>query len=172
MKRVILLFCLLLPWSPAHAYDLTLHDVPVSIYFSPNGGAQDAIINAIGQARESVWVQAYSFTNVKIAKALVQAFRRGVKVEAVLDQTQRDDAYKGAEIIKDSGIPTYFDSMHSVAHNKIILIDGTTVITGSFNFTNTAEKKNAENVLIIKDKALTQRYMENWVLHRGHSEKY
>lgn len=55
-------------------------------------------------------------------------------------------------------------------HNKIIIIDRETVITGSFNFTKAAEEKNAENVLIIRDKALAKVYIDTWDKHRGHSE--
>lgn len=55
---------------------------------------------------------------------------------------------------------------------RIKIIDGVTVITGSFNFTKAAEEKNAENLFIIRDKALAERYIENWRLHAGHSEPY
>lgn len=172
MKNILsLLFCLVFLWAPAFASDLTLHDTPVQIYFSPDGGAQAAIINALDAARESVCVQAYSFTNVKIAKALANAFRRGVKVEAVLDQTQQDEKYAGATYIRKAHVPVYFDAMHAVAHNKIMIIDNETVITGSFNFTNAAEKDNAENLLVLHDKALAKLYMANWLLHKEHSQK-
>ena len=62
------------------------------------------------------------------------------------------------------------DPAHAIAHNKIMIIDGETVITGSFNFTKAAEKRNAENLLIIHDKDLEGRYIENWKNHAGHSE--
>jgi phosphatidylserine/phosphatidylglycerophosphate/cardiolipin synthase-like enzyme len=71
-----------------------------------------------------------------------------------------------------AGIPTKIDSAHAIAHNKLMIIHGETVITGSFNFTEAAEEKNAENLLIIKDKDLAGRYIENWKLHTGHSEVY
>jgi phosphatidylserine/phosphatidylglycerophosphate/cardiolipin synthase-like enzyme len=69
-------------------------------------------------------------------------------------------------------LPTYIDDKHAIAHNKIMIIDKATVITGSFNFTKAAEEKNAENVLIIKDKPLAKVYIENWEKHKGHSENY
>ncbi len=157
---------------PAHAYDLTLKDTPVSVYFSPRGGGQQAIVYAIGKAKESVYVQAYSFTSAPIAKALLEAHKRGVRVEAILDKSQRKATYTGATFLKNEGIPVYIDAAHAIAHNKVMVIDGAIVITGSFNFTKAAEEKNAENLLIIKDKALAQLYMENWERHRGHSEGY
>jgi len=70
------------------------------------------------------------------------------------------------------GIPTYIDAAHAIAHNKIMIIDRETVITGSFNFTKAAEEKNAENLLIIKNKELAKIYLDNWERHKEHSEKY
>ena len=66
--------------------------------------------------------------------------------------------------------PVYYDFMHAIAHNKIIIIDGATVLTGSFNFTDAAEKNNAENLLILHSKKLASRYLENWELHLKHSQ--
>ena len=157
---------------PVFAYDLTFKDTPVSLYFSPKGGAQQAIVDAIGQAKETVHVQAFSFTSAPIAKALVDSAKRGVKVEAILDKSQRKATYTGATFLKNEGIPVYIDAAHAIAHNKVIVIDGQTVVTGSFNFTKAAEERNAENLLIIKDKGLARLYMENWERHQDHSEAY
>lgn len=172
MKRLLITFCLLLACSGAYAYDLTLKDTPVSVYFSPRGSAQQAIVDAIGQAKESIYVQAYSFTSAPIAKALVDAARRGVKVEAILDKSQRKETYTGATFLKNEGIPVWIDAAHAIAHNKVMVIDGATVLTGSFNFTKAAEEKNAENLLILRDVGLAKLYMENWQKHREHSEGY
>ncbi|BAH76951.1 phospholipase D family protein [Solidesulfovibrio magneticus] len=172
MKRLLITFCLLLACSEAYAYDLSLKDTPVSVYFSPKGGGQQAIVDALGQAKESVYVQAYSFTSAPIAKALVDAAKRGVKVEAILDKSQRKATYTGATFLRNEGIPVYIDATHAIAHNKVMVIDGQTVVTGSFNFTKAAEEKNAENLLVIKDKGLARLYMENWERHQGHSEGY
>lgn len=166
---LILCFGLFLPQT-IQAYDITLHDTPISVYFSPNGGAQRAIVDAIGKAKESIYVQAYSFTSAPIAKALVDAARRGVTVEAILDKSQRQATYTGATFLKNEGIPVYIDDKHAIAHNKVMVLDGATVITGSFNFTKAAEEKNAENLLIIRDTGLAKLYMENWERHREHSE--
>jgi phosphatidylserine/phosphatidylglycerophosphate/cardiolipin synthase-like enzyme len=95
-----------------------------------------------------------------------------VKVEAILDKSQRTEKYTSATFLVNSGILTYIDDKHAIAHNKIMIIDMETVITGSFNFTKAAEDKNAENLLIIKDKKLAKVYIDNWYKHKGHSEKY
>jgi phosphatidylserine/phosphatidylglycerophosphate/cardiolipin synthase-like enzyme len=72
-----------------------------------------------------------------------------------------------------AGIPTHIDSAHAIAHNKIMIIDRSTLITGSFIFTKAAEENNSENLLIMKgNKLLVDRYIQNFNEHRGHSERY
>jgi phosphatidylserine/phosphatidylglycerophosphate/cardiolipin synthase-like enzyme len=117
-------------------------------------------------------VQAYSFTSTPIAQALLEAHKRGVKVEVILDKSQRKASYTSASFLANSRIPTFIDDVHAIAHNKVMVIDGKIVITGSFNFTKAAESKNAENLLILQSPELAQIYTENWNRHREHSEPY
>ena len=75
------------------------------------------------------------------------------------------DAYLfpcSATFLYNQGIPVKIDAKHAIAHNKVMIIDGETVITGSFNFTKAAEENNAENLLRIHDKKLAERYIGNW----------
>ena len=147
-------------------------NAPINIYFSPNGGCTTAIIDEINNAKSEILVQAYSFTSAPIAKALVDAHKKGIKVQVILDKSQRTAQYTSASFLANSKIPTFIDVSHAIAHNKIMIIDGTTVITGSFNFTKAAEEKNAENLLIIKSEELSKKYLENWKNHKDHSEPY
>ena len=142
------------------------------VFFSPHGRCTDAIVKELNKAKSTVLVQAYSFTSAPIAKALLNAHKRGVKVEVILDKSQRTDQYSSATFLYNSGIPVRIDAVHVIAHNKIMIIDRETVITGSFNFTKAAEEKNAENLLVIHDKKLAERYARNWKEHERHSEVY
>jgi phosphatidylserine/phosphatidylglycerophosphate/cardiolipin synthase-like enzyme len=117
-------------------------------------------------------VQAYSFTSAPIAKALVDAHRRGVKVTVILDKSQRTERCSEADFLLHADIPTFIDAKHAIAHNKIMVIDGKTILTGSFNFTKAAEMNNAENLLVIQDAALAAKYTANWQAHLKHSEEY
>ena len=74
------------------------------VYFSPNGGCTDAIVRELDKAKSTVLVQAYSFTSYKIAKALVDAHKRGVKVEIILDKSQKSDQYSSADFLANSGM--------------------------------------------------------------------
>lgn len=144
----------------------------VHVYFSPRGGATEAVVNALDHATNSVRVQGYSFTSAPIAKALVEAHRRGVQVQLILDSSQRTEKYSEADFLRDNEIPTLIDAQHAIAHNKIIVIDDYLIVTGSFNFTKAAEEKNAENLLVINDSALAKQYLDNWHAHEAHSQPY
>lgn len=89
-----------------------------------------------------------------------------------MDKSQRTQKYSSATFLFNVGIPVKIDAQHAIAHNKVIVIDGETVITGSFNFTKAAQENNAENLLIIHDKKLAERYARNWLEHDRHSEVY
>jgi phosphatidylserine/phosphatidylglycerophosphate/cardiolipin synthase-like enzyme len=145
---------------------------PIEVYFSPKGGCAEAVVQQLQRAGKTVLVQAYSFTSAPIAEALVAAHKRGVEVRAILDKSQMTEKYSEADFLSHAGIPTQIDARHAIAHNKIMIIDGETVITGSFNFTKAAENSNAENLLIIRDKSLAERYTSNWRAHAEHSEAY
>jgi phosphatidylserine/phosphatidylglycerophosphate/cardiolipin synthase-like enzyme len=113
-----------------------------------------------------------AFTSEPIAKAPVDAVKRGVKVDVILDKSQRTEKYSEADFLVHGGLPTLIDAKHAIAHNKIMIIDGQTIITGSFNFTKHAEEDNAENLLVIQDPALAEKYAANWKVHAAHSEIY
>jgi phosphatidylserine/phosphatidylglycerophosphate/cardiolipin synthase-like enzyme len=102
----------------------------------------------------------------------VDAHKRGADVQVILDKSQRSEKYSSADFVAHAGIPTYIDAKHKIAHNKIMVIDGQVVITGSFNFTKSAESENAENLLIINSTDLGAKYTKNWQAHLGHSERY
>lgn len=142
------------------------------VYFSPNGGCTAAIVKAIAAARESIYVQAYSFTSQPIADALVAAQQRGVKVAAILDSSNNTDKSTSEDIIASGGVRTLIDSKHAIAHSKVIVIDARTVITGSFNFSNAAEQSNVENLLVLHDPDLARKYLANWTEHEAHSDAY
>jgi phosphatidylserine/phosphatidylglycerophosphate/cardiolipin synthase-like enzyme len=145
----------------------------VYVFFSPGGRPTDAIVDQINQARSVLHIQAYHFTSAPIAQAVVNAQKRGVQILVVLDPTQEGERYHIAQFLYNASIPVYIDHKHTIAHNKIMLIDGRTIITGSFNFTKAAEEKNAENLLILLDKAdLYAAYEKNFQTHLRHADKY
>jgi phosphatidylserine/phosphatidylglycerophosphate/cardiolipin synthase-like enzyme len=142
----------------------------ISVYFSPKGGCQAAVINQIESARQSVDMQAYSFTSNEIERALELAQGRGVKVRVIIDKNESEDRSSMAPRLAQDGVQTFIDGDHPIAHNKVVIIDNQTVVTGSFNFTHQAENANAENLLVITGHPeIAAAYEQNFQEHLSHS---
>ena len=169
----VVIFCLHLYAIPTFATESLPAIGTINVFFSPNGGATEAVVKEINAAKSEILVQAYSFTSVNIAKAIIDAQKRGVKITAILDKSQKTARYSSATFLSNSGVPLLIDSHHAIAHNKIIIIDRTVLITGSFNFTKAAEEKNAENLLVLKgNQQLVDRYIKNFGEHKEHSAPF
>lgn len=144
----------------------------VSVLFTPGDNCTGRIVAELAAAKQSVRVQAYSFTSAPIAQAIVAAFRRGVDVEVILDKSQAGQGYSSSRFLLNNNVPVLIDARHAIAHNKVMIIDGRTVITGSFNFTKAAQEKNAENLVVFSDMpAVADAYTRNYNTHRAHSAK-
>jgi phosphatidylserine/phosphatidylglycerophosphate/cardiolipin synthase-like enzyme len=170
LKLLIYVLVSLLALAPcAHAGEL-------GVCFTPEYGVTPSctqeVVDALNGATKSVLVQAYSFTSAPIAKALVDAKRRGIDVKVILDRSNRTAHYSAATFLAHAGIPMWIDAQHAIAHNKVMIIDGKTVLTGSFNFTKAAEQQNAENLVNINDSTLAEKYAANWRKHLEHPEPY
>jgi len=146
-------------------------DEGIGVFFKPDGCRKE-VIRWIGRAQKSIQVQAYSLTSDEIAEALVAAHRRGVKVEVIVDSEKGSRKRSRDDYLHKKKIPTFEDAKHDKAHSKIIIIDGQTVITGSFNFADETED-TADNLLVIRDHPkLIAQYIKNFEDHRAHSEPY
>jgi phosphatidylserine/phosphatidylglycerophosphate/cardiolipin synthase-like enzyme len=139
-------------------------------HFSPKGGCTDAVLRELKAARKEVLVLAYSFTSRPIAQALVDAKLRGVHVEVVLDHSNEKEAHTDLHFLLEQGMAPHVDPHHAIAHNKVMLIDGAVLITGSFNFTHQAEDENAENLVVLKGfPALVHAYRQDFAAHKAHA---
>lgn len=150
----------------------------VQVAFAPWEDAEGMVIEAIAEAQRQILVQAFSFTSRRIAAALIAARRRGVEVLVTADREQTV-AGEGNRIrdLAAAGIPVWLESRYAAAHNKVMVIDATTrdaaVITGSFNWSAGAQRRNGENVLILRrNRDLAQAYAANWQRHREQAWPY
>lgn len=139
----------------------------IEVAFSPNNGVTEVVIKAIGEAQHTLLVSAYSFTSKDIAEALLDAKKRGVVVKIILDKSQVSQKYSSSTFFANQGFDLRIDVKHAIYHDKVMIIDDKTVITGSFNFTKAAETKNAENLLVLRNnpelaKLYTQDWWYNW----------
>ena len=154
LLKIGLIFVLLLNTTLASKLD---------VCFTPPSGCSEKIIEEINKSEISIYVQAYGFTSKKIADSLINAHLRGVKVHVILDRSNMSKkGYSKLMDLKEAGVDISLDIVPGIAHNKVMIIDEKKVITGSFNFTEAADKRNSENVIIIEDKETVKQYLNNW----------
>ncbi|MCD8339324.1 MAG: phospholipase D-like domain-containing protein [Burkholderiales bacterium] len=144
----------------------------VEVFFSPYGGARDKIISEIDNAQKEVKMLAYIMTDKEIADALIRAKRRGLDVIAIIDPHLNNDKNNQDKRLNESGVPTYIDYRHNLAHNKVIVIDDDKVLTGSYNYYVDSDTVNAENMAVLKSESVNKKYKDNFKVHLDHSVKY
>jgi phospholipase D len=150
----------------------------VSVCFTPGPeSCADVIADEIDAAHSTIRVQAYWLTSATIVRALGKAKRRGIDVQAILDKSQdrRDDPkahYSSAIYLVHAGIPVWIDDQPAIAHNKVLIIDGHLVVTGSYNFTKSADTRNVENVVVIDSPEVARWFATNWEERRAVSRRF
>ena len=139
------------------------------VFFSPNGGCTDAIVKAISQSQKTIDIMMYSFSSRPIAQELVLAKDRGIKNRILLDRAQEKQKYSKSRYFIQRGFDVRYDTGSGLMHNKVGIIDGQLLVTGSFNWTAQAEKFNAENLLLLTDPTLIKAYQErfNYLWEKG-----
>jgi phosphatidylserine/phosphatidylglycerophosphate/cardiolipin synthase-like enzyme len=157
MVRLLLAVLLVLsPLAPVQALDYDLG-------FSPGGTAVKTVVAAIASAKQTVAVAAYEFTSAPVAQALAAAVTRGVRVWAVLDARSAKEKASQASWLAAHGIGVRVNSHYAIFHHKFLVIDQSTVETGSFNYTAAADKRNAENALVLRGVPdLANAYLTEW----------
>lgn len=174
MKKHVLITLSLLCWPVlTHAQDMPS---TAQIGFSPddNDSARKLVLSAIDSAKTKIRLMGYSFTARDITTALINAKKRGVDVMVVLDKKQ--NAHNMTQIMRlvDAGIPARLDGYFPIQHDKAIVIDDVSTETGSFNFTESAERYNSENAVVIWNMAglareMSEHWLSRWKL--GHDVK-
>jgi phospholipase D len=134
----------------------------IQVRFSPGGHCTQFIKDTIAKAQKTILVQAYAFTSLPIADALIKAHQRGVAVHILVDRSQLTSKYAQVRHVAKQGIFIAVDKTPGIAHNKVMIIDDHYVLTGSFNWTKAAETINAENLLLINDTKTNEIYKKVW----------
>lgn len=140
------------------------------VKFSPNGGAEQQVVNVINGTNDSFYMLSYSFTSDIIAQALVDKAQTK-HVEVILDPSNKKGKGSDLKMLLGSKVIVYLDEKHAIAHNKVGISDLRRLLTGSFNFTNAAEHSNAENSLLLDCPDLAKVYLENFNFHKSHSKR-
>jgi len=145
------------------------------VKFAPEDDCTGAIVAEFDKATATIDYQLFNFTSPPIADALIRAHKRGVRVRLLLDDGANERPkggrryYSQAVRCKEAGLSVYLDRKHPIAHNKVRIIDGRFLISGSFNDSRAANR-NAENLYFEDDAATVKRYLENFERHWQHAE--
>lgn len=142
---------------------ITLDDTPVEIFFSPDDGVAAHILTLLQAAQESIYFMAYSFTANDLGGAIRERAAGGVTVAGVMDDSQIN-SNQGTEYDQfiQAGLNVRRDGNTGQMHDKVFIIDRSIVITGSYNFTASAEENNDENVVIIHNADIAALYLDEF----------
>lgn len=150
----------------------TINGSAIEVYFSPEDGTLEHILEAVNSARESIYFMAYSFTSDELRAALIEQAQAGVEVRGVFDEDQyKSNSGTEFEALAEAGVDVRLDGNTHLMHHKVIIIDGQKVITGSYNFSNNAEYNNDENTLIIHNPDIAGVYINEFQLVYEETER-
>lgn len=139
---------------------LTIQGVPIEVYFSPDDGVAARIVKLLRGAEASIHFMAYSLTADDFGEMIRQKEKEGLRVFGVMEEEQVQ-SNQGGEFapFQQAGLRVYQDGNAGQMHHKVIIIDEKIVITGSYNFSASAERKNDENVVIFFDEQIAAQYL-------------
>ena len=144
-------------------YVLTTGESPsYEICFSPEGDCEARILYWIRKANHSVHVMVYTLTLDRVGDALIDAHKRGIDVKVILDRYNQEEGSEYDRLVQ-AGVPVRLHQGSGLMHNKVAIIDGSIAITGSYNWTGSAENENDENLLVIRSTQISDAYKKEFV---------
>jgi phosphatidylserine/phosphatidylglycerophosphate/cardiolipin synthase-like enzyme len=151
------------PRSPANnTANYTQDGIPIQILFAPENRVIDTIMNEVNQAQRNIRFMAFSFTHTDLGKTLENRAKQGVQVEGVFETRGSETEFSELRHLFCLGLDVRQDGNNFTMHHKVFIIDTSTVITGSFNFSDNAVRSNDENLLVIKDRDLVAQYLAEY----------
>jgi len=142
---------------------VTLDGTPVDVYFSPDDGVQAILFDILSEAQESIYFMAFSFTADSLGDVIRERAEAGVTVAGVMDEEQvKSNQGTEYDAFRQAGLDVYIDGNPGQMHHKIMIVDESIVIVGSYNFTNSAETRNDENLLVIYNDEIAAQFLEEF----------
>jgi phosphatidylserine/phosphatidylglycerophosphate/cardiolipin synthase-like enzyme len=134
----------------------------VEVYFSPEDGVAKHVLQRLAAAKRSIHFMTFSYTSSAIADAMIAQVQAGRAVHGVFERQNAGGTGSAFSRLRQGGVDVLEDGNCYILHHKTIIIDERTVITGSYNFTNSAEKDNDENLVIVDDPTLARAYLDEF----------
>jgi len=148
--------------SDANTGNFTVDGVPMAIIFAPENDVIDTILAEVAKAREHIFFMAFSFTRDDLGLAMVDAYRRGVRVSGIFETVGSSTEFSEMKRLFCAGLDVSRDGNAGILHHKVIIIDAQTVISGSFNFSDNAVRNNDENLVILRDRDLAAQFLAEY----------
>ena len=155
-------------FCPASAADtphpsVTIDGTLVENYFAPEDGVSGHVLTLLRSARSSITFMAFTFTSADFARTLVDQAQAGVMVQGVFEKQQIAAGNDGAwKTLRGAGLDVHLDGNPYNMHSKVFIVDRQVVVTGSYNFSQSADRSNDENVLIIHNAEVAQTFLGEW----------
>lgn len=147
---------------PAHKYYSKIQDSNVNVYFAPDNNVERIIIKRIQKAKKSVFFMAFSFTSDEIGEAMIAKHKQGIIVKGIFEKRDIKNVHSEYIKLKVEGLDVLYDANPKTMHHKVIIIDDEWIITGSYNFSKNAKKRNDENCLVIQSQELAKLYIQEF----------
>jgi phosphatidylserine/phosphatidylglycerophosphate/cardiolipin synthase-like enzyme len=148
---------------PTPKPNVTVGGAQLSIYFSPDDHVEPALVQLLDHSRSSIYFLAYSFTADPLGKAIRRRAAAGITVAGVMDADQvKSNVGTEFDAFRAAGLDVRLDGNPDAMHEKVIIIDSQIVVTGSYNFTNSAATSNDENVVVIRDPGIASAYLHEF----------
>ncbi len=132
---------------------------PLSVLFCPEDPCEKTVKETLLRAEKSIRFLTFSFTDDELARALIEKYRAGVDVRGIGEGQRQNMQYEQYQKLQSAGIPLALENTGKLVHHKVFIVDGTTVITGSANPTSAGYSKNDENIVVIENPELAQKYL-------------
>lgn len=157
--------------STVESQDLVVNNTRVRVLFSPEDKVAEKLAGLIWGAKKSVRFMAFSFTHEGMGKAMLSRAKAGVDVQGIFETKGSETEYSELRKFYCAGLPVRQDTNPSAFHHKVLVIDGETVVTGSFNFSNNADLRNDENVVILFNADVAKEFLGEFNLRWGESRQ-
>jgi len=151
---------------------LSIDNVQVDTYFSPDDGVLSALVPLLSGAEESIYFLAYSFTSNQLGDIIRQKAEAGITVKGVMDSEQVK-SNQGTEYdpFQQAGLSIRMDGNEGLMHHKVFVIDGMIVVFGSYNFSQSAEERNDENLIIVYSEPIARQFIQEFERVWEHAPK-
>jgi len=143
-------------------YYVKIGNTNINVYFSPEDNIERIILKKIKKASKSIHFMAFSFTSNKIGEMMIQKFKKGIEVYGIFEKIGAKSRHSEFIKMKIEGLPVRLDKNKNRMHHKVIIIDKRRVLTGSYNFSKSANKRNDENILMIDNKKIAKEYLKEF----------